>query len=394
MLKGRNILFGITGSIAAYKSVDIVRGLINEGAVVSVVMTESACRFISQLTLETVTGRSVHTDLFAAPLSHINLAKEAHLLLVSPATANTINKFACGIADDLLSNIWLAYDGLTLMTPAMNSKMYNNPIVKENIRKLSKLGVHFIGPASGSLACGDEGIGRMSDASEIIEAVLSALTPKDLVGHNILVTAGPTREPMDPVRFISNRSSGKMGFEIARAASRRGANVTLISGPTSQKPPDGVSFISVVKASEMERAVLENLRKATSVIMAAAVCDFKPSSISRVKLKKTEVSSLRLKKTSDILKNIGSQKGRRILVGFAAETGKDIESARKKLYDKKLDFIVLNDISQKGAGFDVDTNIITIIDKKGEVTDYPLMKKIEVANIILNRICSVNPVRM
>jgi phosphopantothenoylcysteine decarboxylase/phosphopantothenate--cysteine ligase len=390
VLKRQNILLGVTGSIAAYKSVELARRLIDEGAQVRVVMTEAACRFISPFTLKTVTGNPVLTDLFEDPLSHINLANEINLLLVAPATANTLNKFACGIADNLLTNIWLTYKGLTLMAPAMNSRMYSNPVVKKNLKELSRLGVVFVGPVSGSLACGEEGVGRMAEVPEIVEAVISALTPKDLKGQKILVTAGPTIEPIDPVRFISNRSSGKMGFAIARAALRRGAKVTLISGPTSLKPPDGLSFIPVKRASEMEAAVLKNLPKATSVIMAAAVSDFTPSKVSKQKLERRNGKiSIDLKSTPDILKKISRQKGNRILIGFAAEIGKNVESAKEKLKEKNLDLIVLNDITQEGAGFDVDTNIVTIIDKKGEITDYPLMKKIEVANIILDRIAEM-----
>jgi len=390
VLKGRNILLGITGSIAAYKSADLARRLIDEGAHVRVVMTEAACRFISPFTLKTLTGNPVLTDLFEDPLSHVNLAKETNLLLVAPATANTINKFACGVADNLLTNIWLAYKGLTLIAPAMNSGMYSNPVVKKNLKELSRVGVVFVGPVSGNLACGEEGVGRMAEISEIVEAAVSLLTPKDLKGQNILVTAGPTIEPIDPVRFISNRSSGKMGFAIARAALRRGARVTLISGPTSLKPPDGLSFIPVERASEMETAVLRNLPKATSVIMAAAVSDFTPSKVSKEKLKRRNGKiSIDLKSTPDILKKISKRKGNRVLVGFAVEIGKNVESAKEKLKEKNLDFIVLNDITQKGAGFGVDTNIVTIIDKDGRVTDYPLMKKIEVANMILDRMAQV-----
>ncbi len=390
MLNKKNILLGITGSIAAYKSVDISRRLIEEGANVSVVMTEAACRFIPPYTLETVTGKPVHNDLFKDPFSHINLSRESNLFIVAPATANTINKFSCGIADDLLSNIWLTYRGPVLMAPAMNFSMYLNPLVKKHIKELQRLEVRFVGPASGNLACGEEGIGRMVEVQEIIEASISALTPKDLAGHNILVTAGPTREAIDPVRFISNRSSGKMGYAIAQAALRRGAKVTLVSGPSTQRPPTGASFFSVEKASEMEGAVLKHIPKATSVIMAAAVSDFTPSIKAKVKLKKTDIKPLILKQTSDILKKAGKQKGKRILIGFAAESGRDIKSAQNKLKEKNLDLIVLNDISQINAGFDVDTNTVAIIDRKGKVTEYPLMKKIEVANIILDKISQEN----
>ena len=386
----RNILLGVTGSIAAYKAVEIARRLIEEGFNVSVVMTKAACNFITPLTFESVTGKPVLTDLFSDPYSHINLSKGSHLLLIAPATANTINKFSCGLADDILSNLWLTYEGQTIIAPAMNHRMYRHPIVQKNIKELRELGVDFVGPVSGSLACGEEGIGKMSDVSTIVEHAITALTSKDLSGHNIIVTAGPTLEPIDPVRYISNRSSGKMGFAIAQAAARRGAKVTLISGPTKlQPPPENISFITVEKASEMDKAVSKHLSKATAVIMAAAVADFTPAAVNKLKIRKTDISSITLKKTPDILKKTGDIKGKRILIGFAAETGKNIETAKKKLKEKNLDLIVLNDITQKGAGFDVDTNIVTIIDRKGKITDYPLMKKIEVANVILDRMLKV-----
>jgi phosphopantothenoylcysteine decarboxylase/phosphopantothenate--cysteine ligase len=386
VLKGKNILFGVTGSIAVYKSIDVIRRLMAEEASVNVVMTEAACRFIPPYTFEAVTGMPVFKDIFQDSFSHINLPKEAGLFIIAPATANTISKFACGIADNLLTSIYLAYEGAVLIAPAMNSRMYRHAVVKKHIAELSEIGVKFIGPEEGSLACGEEGIGRMSDPSDIVEAVITALTPKDLTGQKILVTAGPTIEPIDPVRFISNRSSGKMGYAIARAALRRGAEVTLISGPTSLTPPRGAHAVSVENAAEMEKAVLKNFRRATSLIMAAAVSDFTPAVINKSKLKKSEFASLKLKETSDILKRISPQKGKRVIIGFAAETGRNIENVQKKLKEKKLDLIVLNDVSEEGAGFGVDTNIVTIIDKKGSVQDYPLMKKIEVADIILDRL--------
>ncbi len=386
MLRDRNILLGVTGSIAAYKSVDIARQLINEGANVKVVMTEAACRFITPYIFEAVTGTAAYLDLFKNPFSHINLSKESHLFIIAPATANTINKLSSGIADNLLSNLWLAYEGPVLIAPAMNFRMYRNPVVKKNIKELEKLGVYFAGPVSGSLACGEEGEGRMIEVSEIVETSVSLLTHKDLTGQNILVTAGPTIEAIDPVRFISNRSSGKMGYAIAKAAARRGADVTLISGPSFLKPPYGTSFIAVESASEMEAAVFKRLKKATSVIMAAAISDYAPSSSANVKLEKKDIMSLHLKKNTDIIKKIGKMKGKRILIGFAAESGKDVKSAHTKLKGKNLDVIVLNDISQKGAGFNVDTNVVSLIDRKGQITDYPLMKKIDVANVILDEI--------
>lgn len=267
--------------------------------------------------------------------------------------------------------------------------MYRNPLVQKHIKELKKLGTDFIGPATGSLACGDEGEGRMVEVPEIIEAAVTTLTPKDLSDQNMLVTAGPTREAIDPVRFISNRSSGKMGFAIALAALRRGAKVTLVSGPSSESPPEGALFVPVESASEMEAAVIKHLPKSTSVIMSAAVSDFRPSGNHKVKLKKEDIRSLKLIKNNDILRKVGSKKGKRALVGFAAESGRNIENAKQKLKKKYLDLIVLNDISEAGAGFDVDTNIVTIIDKKGKTSDYPKMKKIEIANVILDRMLDV-----
>ncbi|MEF9437496.1 MAG: bifunctional phosphopantothenoylcysteine decarboxylase/phosphopantothenate--cysteine ligase CoaBC, partial [Candidatus Mariimomonas ferrooxydans] len=371
MLKGKKILLAVTGSIAAYKSIDLARGLTEAGADLTVVMTESACRFVPPLPFEMVSGRPVYVNLFEGHFMHLNLVKEADLLIIAPATANTINKFACGIADNLLSTLWLAHEGHTLIAPAMNSKMYENPIVKKSLGKLAKMGVKFSGPVSGKLACGDEGAGRMAEITDIMEAVKSILSVKDLSGHNILVTAGPTREPIDSVRFISNRSSGKMGFAVATATFRRGANVTLISGPTAQEPPKGISYIPVERAVDMETAVLKNLHKSTSVIMTAAVSDFAPSLIVKSKIPKTKEITINLKKTPDILQKIGEKKGNRLIIGFAAETGKNIKKAKEKLKNKALDLIVLNDITRKGAGFDVNTNIVTIIDKRGEITDYP-----------------------
>ncbi len=385
MLKDRNILLGITGSIAAYKSVDIARRLVECGAGVNVVMTEAACRFIPPYTLETVTGNPVHTDLFINPFSHIDLSKKADLLIIAPVTANTINKISCGIADDLLSNIWLTYEGPVLMAPAMNYRMYRKAIVQKNIKELQKLDVRFVGPEKGSLACGEEGAGRMAEVPAIIEAAISALTSKDLRKHNILVTAGPTIEPMDPVRFISNRSSGKMGYAVAKAAERRGARVTLISGPSSLNPPEGITFVPVEKAAEMETAILKYLPKSTSVIMAAAVADFRPSSTSKVKLKKESINILKLNRNNDILKKISKKKAGRTLIGFAAETGNGIKNAGNKLKEKNLDMIVMNNVMQEGAGFDSDTNIIAIIDKKGKIEKHPKMNKIDAANVILDK---------
>ena len=385
MLNKKNILLGVTGSIAAYKSVDLVRRLMEEGANITVVMTEAASRFINPYTLESVTGKPVHIDLFKNPFDHLDLPRDTDLFIIAPATANTINKLYCGIADNLISNIWLAYEGQALIAPAMNSRMYRNRLVQKHIKKMKKHGVDFVGPVSGSLACGEEDIGRMSEVPEIVEAAISALTLKDLAGQKILVTAGPTLEPIDPVRYISNRSSGKMGYAVARAAVRRGAEVTLISGPSHEKPVSGASFFSIETTSQMETALIKHLPKTTAVIMAAAVSDFRSSSKANVKLDKATVNSLTLKSNTDILMKLGKMKRKFSLIGFAAETGNNIDNATKKLKKKNLDLIVLNDVTQKGAGFDVDTNIITIITKKGDVSEYPLMKKIEAADIILDR---------
>jgi phosphopantothenoylcysteine decarboxylase/phosphopantothenate--cysteine ligase len=384
VLNGRNILFGVTGSIAAYKSLEIIRRLTEEGATVTVIMSKSACRFISPLTFEIISGRPVYTDLFEGYVRHINLVKETHLFMIAPATANTINKCACGIADNLLCTAWISYEGPALMAPAMNSRMYRNSIVQENVKSLARRGVIFVGPESGDLACGEEGVGRMSDVSDVVETVKYILAQKDLRGHRILVTAGPTRESFDPVRFISNRSSGRMGFAIAEAAQRRGAEVTLISGPTMLKPPRGVSFIPVERATDMERAVLKNFRKATSAIMAAAVCDFTPSEKSKSKIPKRKDFVLKLRETPDILQKLGKRKEKRLLIGFAAETGNNKKRSQDKLKRKNLDLMVFNDVTRKGAGFNTDTNIVSLMSRDGNIHDLPLMRKQEIAESILD----------
>jgi phosphopantothenoylcysteine decarboxylase/phosphopantothenate--cysteine ligase len=391
VLEGRNILLGITGSIAAYKSADIARRLIEEGADVHVVMTDAASRFITPYTLEALTGNPVCLDLFKDPFSHINLSKDADLFIIAPVTANTINKLSCGIADDMLGNLWLTYNGPVVMAPAMNQRMYRHASVQKNIKSLTKAGVNVVGPVFGSLACGDEGIGKLADVSTIVEAAIAALTPKDLKGYTVLVTAGPTRESIDPVRYISNRSSGKMGYALAQAANRRGAQVILISGPSSETPPESVSLISVETASEMEKAVMKYISGANVLIMSAAVSDFMPSQKAKVKHDKNDITTLKLKRTIDIIRKVGQQKKKCVLVGFAAETGRLLDRAREKIKDKNLDLIVLNDVTQEGAGFEVDTNIVTIIDKKNTSSEYPIMNKIDVANVILHEIIALKP---
>lgn len=389
MLKPCNILLGVTGSIAAYKSVDIARRLQEEGAAVSVVMTDAATRFITPYIFEAVTGKPVPVDMFKDPFSHINLALDAGLFLIAPVTANTINKFASGIADNLLTNLWLTFKGKVIMAPAMNTRMYQSPIVLENIQKLRDAGVHFVGPETGSLACGEEGLGRMSEVSDIVESVVRAMTPDDMKGEHVLITAGPTAEPIDPIRYITNRSSGKMGYAVAEAALRRGAKVTLVSGPTSLQPPSGAEFIKVRRAEEMERAVMESLPSATIVVMAAAVSDFSPVNTALKKMDKSELSEIKLRQNNDIIRQVGADKGTRILVGFAAETGNSMDRAIRKRREKNLDLVVMNDVTTEGAGFEVDTNIVSVIDAEDRITEYPIMKKIEVADIILDRVSAL-----
>ncbi|HDZ62796.1 MAG TPA: bifunctional phosphopantothenoylcysteine decarboxylase/phosphopantothenate--cysteine ligase CoaBC, partial [Nitrospirae bacterium] len=342
------------------------------------------------LTFESILNKPVYTKLFDGYLRHISLIEEAELLIIAPATANTINKIACGIADNFLTTMYLAFSGPVLIAPAMNSKMYDHYSVKKSLRDLAHHGVKFIGPESGSLACGDKGTGRMTEVQDIVEAVKTMLSPKDLAGRDIVITAGPTREQIDPVRFISNRSSGKMGFAIATVALRRGAKVTLISGPTCLTPPKGASFVQIESAAEMESAVLKNMGKTTTIIKAAAVSDFAPLKTSKTKIPKSGRTTLNIKKTPDILHNLGRKKGRRVLIGFAAETGKSISKAKAKLKEKNLDLIVMNDTTQPGAGFDVDTNIVTLIDRKGKTIAHPLMSKEDVANVILDKLVKIN----
>jgi phosphopantothenoylcysteine decarboxylase/phosphopantothenate--cysteine ligase len=386
-LKGKRILLGITGSIAAYKAVELTRRLMDLGAEVTVVMTKNAQSFITPLTFETVSGKKVFTDLNQEPLSHITLLEKADLFIVAPATANIIGKMASGVADDLMSTLFIASLIPVLVVPAMNSNMYENPILQRNRDILEERGIEIMEPATGKLACGYEGIGRFPEIKMITDRVIEILRRKeDLKGENILITAGPTREPLDPVRFFSNRSSGKMGYSLARVARRRGAEVTLISGPTSLKTPFGINRIDVERAEEMMRECLPAFENSTIGIMSAAVSDWS-TDISPHKIKKDgNERILRLKENPDILKEMGKKKGNRILVGFAAETDNAIENGKKKLVEKNLDMVVINDLRDQGAGFDVDTNKVTVIDRKGNITEFPLISKIEVANRIIDKV--------
>jgi len=394
-LAGKKIILGVTGSIAAYKSVYLLRRLVEHGADVSVVMTPEAAKFVTPLTFQVLSKNTVYTDMFESgqggEISHLYLGRGADMVLIAPATANIIGKMANGIADDLLSTILLACKCPVLVAPAMDSEMYDNRVVQKNISYLQKLNVDFIGPVTGPLASGIEGPGRMSEPDVIlafVEERLAERTCRDIEGHTILVTAGPTREAIDPVRYISSLSSGKMGYSIAEAAKRRGAKVILISGPVSLTPPAGVELVRVITAEEMFNAVINRLPEVDVVVMAAAVSDFKPAVVVNSKIKKENAGgmTLNLVKTQDILSEILEKKGKQFIVGFAAETEDMVANAKKKLISKQLDMIVANDVCREGAGFEVDTNIVTVIDRWGETVEYPVMTKAVVADKILDHV--------
>ena len=384
-LKNKSILLGVSGGVAAYKTVELVRRLKDEGASVTVIMTEAAGNFITPLSLEVASQNRVYTSLFKEPLAHIDLPSKTDVIIIAPATANFIAKFAHGIADDLLSTCLLSYQGKTVIAPSMNWKMYGNQTVQENLRKLKALGVIQVGPEKGALACGEEGLGRLSDIPDIMDTVTRAITPQDLSNEKIVVTAGPTREYIDPVRFISNRSSGKMGYALARAARDRGAEVTLISGPSSLQKPFGLKFVQVETSAEMLDSVTRETGDDTTVlIMSAAVADFRPHEKSATKTEKSQNVTLKLHKTDDIISHITCRGRRPFVIGFAAETGSEIERAEKKMREKNMDMIVFNDVSEPGAGFDVDTNKVAIIDKKGKIFT-GLHSKDFIADIVLDR---------
>ena len=394
MLKDRRIVLGVTGGIAAYKAAELVRELVRRGAKVRVMMTDHACQFVTPLTFETLSGSPVATELFRMTgnfeIGHIALAEFAEVVVIAPATANLIGKLAAGIADDLLTTVLLATTTPVLVCPAMNANMYANPIVKENRARLVSRGYAVLEPGYGELACRMEGWGRLPDVPEIVDEIESLLSPKDLQKEAILVTAGPTQEPFDPVRYITNYSSGKMGYAVAVMAKRRGASVTLISGPTALPVPRGVDFVPVKTALEMRDAVLDRLEKSTVVIMAAAVADYRPEARQETKIKKKAGSlNLCLEINPDILAEIGKKKGRRILVGFAMETDRLVENAMAKLTTKGMDFIVANNLTEAGAGFQTDTNIVRILDWEGGDERFPLMDKLEVAGVILDRVKKV-----
>ena len=394
-LSGKKIVVGVTGSIAAYKVAGWVSSLSKEGADVSVIMTEAGSRFVAPLTFAALSGNPVLTDMFQAEeshlISHIELGQKADLLLIAPATANTIAKLAHGLADDLLATTVLASDCPVLVAPAMNSRMFENPITQRNISILTECGYGIIDPAYGQMACKTEGPGRLAEWEDAEEQILQALANQDLAGQKIVITAGPTREALDPARFLSNRSSGKMGYALARMAARRGAEVHLISGPTSLSTPYGVERTAIITADEMYTAVMKSCTDSTVVIKAAAVSDFRPQKASTEKVKKEDAEFvLQLEQTEDILKTLGGQKTKYeyLLVGFAAESCNLREAGEKKLQSKNLDLIAINDISKTNTGFEANTNQVTLLDSNG-FTDLPLTSKDETADLILDRICTL-----
>jgi phosphopantothenoylcysteine decarboxylase/phosphopantothenate--cysteine ligase len=390
------ITLGVTGGVAAYKSAELVRRLQTEGHTVQVVMTRAAREFITPLTFAALSGQKVITDLFTggdsgdanleSAIEHIAVAQRTDLLLVAPATADTLAKFARGLADDFLSTLYLASTAPVVLAPAMNVNMWQHPATQENLAMLRKRGVRIVEPGEGYLACGMTGPGRLAAQEEILKAVREIVeAQQDLGGETVLVTAGPTYEDIDPVRFISNRSSGKMGYAVAEAAARRGAKVILITGPTALETPEGVERVDVRTAEEMLRVVQARFAPATIAIFAAAVADYRPAEPATAKIKRTkEPLTIRLEPNPDILTTMAKEKGDRLVVGFAAETDHVAENARKKLTQKNADLIVANDVTAEGAGFDVDTNIVTIF--SGDARDLPLprMTKAEVAQRILD----------
>lgn len=395
MLKGKTVVLGVTGSIAAYKSASLASLLVKNHADVHVIMTEHATNIINPLTFETLTGHKCLIDTFDRnfeyKVEHISIAKKADIFVIAPATANVISKVAHGLADDMLSTTFLACNCPKLISPAMNTQMLENPITQDNLKICEKYGMKIIDCASGFLACGDTGKGKMPEPETIFEHILYEIKfKKDLVGKKILVTAGATQEAIDPVRYITNHSTGKMGFAIATVASMRGASVTLISGQTNLKTPLFVNRIDVVSAEDMFNAVKENFSDADIVIKSAAVADFRPAHYVDEKIKKmntieSETSSIELERTKDILKYLGENKKNQFLCGFSMETQNMIENSQKKLEKKNLDMIVANNLKVAGAGFGTDTNIVTIITKNNS-KELPIMSKEEVAFELLNEI--------
>lgn len=392
-----SVVLGVTGSIAAYKAVDLLRRLVDRGYNVSVVMTESACRFVAPLTFEVLSHQKVCRSLWDDPLSHIELAK-ADLVLVAPATASIIAKAATGLGDDLLSTLLIAANAKkTIFAPAMNHRMFGNPVVQEQIDRLDRHGFTFIPPETGDLACGEEGVGRLANLDEIISYTDRAFRDHDMRNENVLVTSGPTREALDPVRFISNRSSGKMGIALAREAFNRGADVTIITGSTSDATyiPKAIKCVRVETAGQMHHAVMEEVYKKTTIaVLAAAVSDYAPRTRLSLKTPKSnEPEPLELVSTPDILMELGKMEKRPFLVGFSAETGPRTDRALEKLRMKNCDLMVFNDVTAAGAGFEVDTNVVSLIDPSGVVNSLPIMPKDAVARSVFDRITKMKTLR-
>lgn len=390
---GKNIVVGVSGGIAAYKACDVVSKLKKQGFEIDVIMTKNAQEFVSPLTFQTLSNQTVVTDMFETPsdwnVEHIELAKKADVFVIVPATANIIGKIANGIADDMITTTIMATEAKKVIVPAMNTKMYHNPIVQENILKLKKYGYYFIEPVSGLLACGDTGKGKMEDPTVIVEELcLIANQTKEMAGCKVTVTAGATTEDIDPVRYLTNRSTGKMGYAIAEQAILKGATVVLISGKTNLKPPRGLSkFIEVRSAEEMYQEVKREFFDTDILIKAAAVADFTPKVFAKNKIKKQDENLvIDLKRTKDIAYEMGQlKKSNQVMVGFAAETESVLEHAVQKLKKKNLDFIVSNDLTKSGAGFGTDTNIVNFLFPDGEIEKYDLMQKKEVADRILEK---------
>ena len=394
MLQGKKIVLGVTGCIAVYKAAELVRQLVKLGADVHIVMTESALQFMAPLTFQTLTGNPVITELFKLyeerTIGHITMAQRGDLLVVAPATANIIGKAASGIGDDILSTVLLATRTPVLFAPAMNEAMWDNPVMQRNVSTLKAIGRHFVDPGCGDLACGDHGMGRLADIADIVDEIEGMLSPTDYMGTTALVTAGPTQEFIDPVRFISNPSSGKMGYAIARALRHRGAEVVLVTGPTTLTAPRGVQVVQVLSAQEMAAAVDKHFPAADVVIKSAAVADYRPRVVAMHKVKKRDgAPRLDLERTTDILADLGKKKGSRILVGFAAETQDVLANARMKLEQKNLDLIVANDVGGSESTFGSDMNKVTLLLPGGDCVDVPAMNKQDLAHRILDCVAGI-----
>lgn len=390
MLHGKCVVMGICGGIAAYKAADLASKLVKDGAEVPVIMTEHATEFVTPLTFQTLTNQPVVTGMFGAPIywnvEHISLAKRADAFVIVPATANIIGKLANGIADDMLSTTVMAARCPIIVAPAMNTNMYENPIVQANLQKLQSLGYHIIEPAQGRLACGDVGSGKLPEPSVLLEEIENILfDKKDLIGKKVLVTAGPTREFVDPVRYISNPSSGKMGYALARAAKMRGAEVTLVSGPVHLQAPQGVSLCAVTSADDMYREVMARCSEHDLIIKAAAVGDFKSKQQYENKCKKDQLKTIELEKNEDILRAVCQNKGKRFVVGFCMETRDLVNHAQGKLLAKGADMIVANDLTTENAGFQSDNNTVTILYRDGRAESLENMPKLQLAHAILDR---------